>query len=197
MPEDTTSAVTRLLEQARRGEPGATEELLPLVYDELRRLARSRMRRERPGHTLQPTALVHEVYLRLMGAEGGWEGRGHFFAAAAEAMRRILIERARRIRRKKRGGDLNRVELEDQVSAGGPPVDEVLAVDEALGRLEQKDAQMAAVVKLRYFGGLTVEEIAQALGTSPRTVNRLWTGARAWLRSEIPAAGEAGQGGPR
>jgi RNA polymerase sigma factor (TIGR02999 family) len=194
MSEDTTSAVTRLLEQARRGEPGATEQLLPLVYDELRRLARSRMRSERPGHTLQPTALVHEAYLRLMGSEGAWEGRGHFFAAAAEAMRRILIERARRVRRKKRGGDWNRVELDDQVSAAGPRVDEVLAVDEALGRLEEKDAQMAAVVKLRYFGGLTVEEIAQALGASPRTVNRLWTGARAWLRSEIPAARDAGDG---
>ena len=197
MSEDATSAVTRLLEQARRGEPGATEQLLPLVYDELRRLARSRMRSERPGHTLQPTALVHEVYLRLMGAEGAWEGRGHFFAAAAEAMRRILIERARRVRRLKRGGDLNRVELDDQVSADGPRVDEVLAVDEALGRLEAQDAQMAAVVKLRYFGGLTVEEIAQALGTSPRTVNRLWTGARAWLRTEIPAAGAAGSGRAR
>ena len=197
MSEDATSAVTRLLEQARRGEPGATEQLLPLVYDELRRLARSRMRSERPGHTLQPTALVHEAYLRLLGAEGAWEGRGHFFAAAAEAMRRILIERARRVRRLKRGGDLNRVELDDQVSADGPRVDEVLAVDEALGRLEEKDAQMAAVVKLRYFGGLTVEEIAQALGTSPRTVNRLWTGARAWLRTEIPAARDAGRGGAR
>ena len=188
MPQAATSAVTRLLEQARRGEPGATEQLLPLVYDELRRLARSRMRGERPGHTLQPTALVHEAYLRLLGSEGAWEGRGHFFAAAAEAMRRILIERARRVRRLKRGGDLHRVELEDEVSADGPRVDEVLAVDEALGRLEEKDAQMAAVVKLRYFAGLTVEEIAHALGTSPRTVNRLWTGAKAWLRSEMPAA---------
>ncbi|HEY7511245.1 MAG TPA: sigma-70 family RNA polymerase sigma factor [Vicinamibacteria bacterium] len=188
--DPASSAVTRLLDQARRGEPGATEQLLPLVYDELRRLARSRMRFERPGHTLQPTALVHEAYLRLMGAEGAWEGRGHFFAAAAEAMRRILIERARRARRLKRGGDLHRVELDDQVSADGPRVDEVLAVDEALGRLEALDAQMAAVVKLRYFGGLTVEETAQALGTSPRTVNRLWTGAKAWLRSEIPAARE-------
>ena len=108
MSEGTTSAVTRLLEQARRGEPGATEQLLPLVYDELRRHARSRMRGERPGHTLQPTALVHEAYLRLLGSDGAWEGRGHFFAAAAEAMRRILIERARRVRRLKRGARLVR-----------------------------------------------------------------------------------------
>ena len=193
MPEDAASAVTRLLEQARQGDPGATEQLLPLVYDELRRLARSRMRGERPGHTLQPTALVHEAYLRLLGSDGAWQGRGHFFAAAAEAMRRILIERARRARRLKRGGDMHRVELEDHVSAAGPRVDEVLAVDEALGRLETLDAQMAAVVKMRYFGGLTVEETAQALGTSPRTVNRLWTGAKAWLRSEIPAGRGAGQ----
>jgi RNA polymerase sigma factor (TIGR02999 family) len=189
-PRDA-SEVTRLLEQVRRGEKGASERLLPLVYDELRKLARSRMASEKPGHTLQPTALVHEAYLRLLGGgDAAWEGRGHFFAAAAEAMRRILIERARRTRRLKRGGALKRVELDDQLPAEAPRVDEVLAVDEALDRLEALDAQMAAVVKLRYFGGLTVEETAQALSTSTRSVNRLWTAARAWLRSEIPGGPE-------
>ena len=183
---DTADGVTRLLEQIRQGDPTAAEQLLPLVYDELRRLARSRMAAERPGHTLQPTALVHEAYLRLVGGGApAWEGRGHFFGAAAEAMRRILIERARRARRLKRGGDLRRVELDDQHSADGPRADEVLAVDSALQRLEARDSAMAQVVKLRYFGGLTVDEAAQAMATSTRTVNRLWTAARAWLRAEI------------
>jgi RNA polymerase sigma factor (TIGR02999 family) len=191
--DDASPGVTQLLEQIRRGEAGASERLLPLVYDELRRLARARMAAERPGHTLQPTALVHEAYLRLIGSgDVSWDSRGHFFGAAAEAMRRILIERARRARRIKRGGDLRRVELDDQVPEAGPRVDEVLAVDEALARLEALDAQMAAVVKLRYFAGLTIDEVAQALGTSTRTVNRLWTGARAWLRREIPAGAAPG-----
>jgi RNA polymerase sigma factor (TIGR02999 family) len=195
MPDDDPPGVTVLLDQIRRGEKGASERLLPVVYDELRRLARARMAAEKPGHTLQPTALVHEAYLRLLGSgETAWDGRGHFFAAAAEAMRRILIERARRARRIKRGGELKRVELDDQVPVEGPRVDEVLAVDEALSRLEARDAQMAAVVKLRYFGGLTVEETAQALGTSARSVNRLWTAARAWLRGEIPPGGGAVRG---
>jgi RNA polymerase sigma factor (TIGR02999 family) len=195
MPDNDLSGVTVLLDQIRRGEKGASERLLPVVYDELRKLARARMAAEKPGHTLQPTALVHEAYLRLLGSgETAWDGRGHFFAAAAEAMRRILIERARRARRIKRGGELKRVELDDQVPVEGPRVDEVLAVDEALSRLEARDAQMAAVVKLRYFGGLTVEETAQALGTSARSVNRLWTAARAWLRGEIPPAAGALRG---
>ena len=189
MPDDPSIGLTQLLEQIRRGEAGATERLLPLVYDELRRLARARMAAERPGHTLQPTALVHEAYLRLIGSGNvSWESRGHFFAAAAEAMRRILIERARRVRRLKRGGEMRRVELDDQVPDEGPGVEEVLAVDEALARLETLDAQMSAVVKLRYFGGLTVDEVAQAMGTSPRSVNRLWTGARAWLHREMQQA---------
>jgi RNA polymerase sigma factor (TIGR02999 family) len=195
MPSDDASAVTVLLDQIRRGDKGASERLLPVVYDELRKLARSRMASEKPGHTLQPTALVHEAYLRLLGSgDTAWDGRGHFFAAAAEAMRRILIERARRARRIKRGGELRRVELDDQVPVDGPRVDEVLAVDEALSRLEARDAQMAAVVKLRYFAGLTVDETAQALGTSARSVNRLWTAARAWLRGEIPAGGAPERG---
>jgi RNA polymerase sigma factor (TIGR02999 family) len=191
--DDASSGVTRLLEQIRRGEAGASERLLPLVYDELRRLARARMAAEKPGLTLQPTALVHEAYLRLVGSgDVSWEGRGHFFGAAAEAMRRILIERARRAKRIKRGGEWRRVDLDDQVPEGGPRVDEMLAVDEALARLEAQDAQMGAVVKLRYFGGLTIEEVAEAMGTSTRTVNRLWTGARAWLRREIPGGAASG-----
>lgn len=186
--------VTRLLERAGRGERAASEELLPLLYDELRKLARARLARERPGVTLQPTALVHEAYLRLVGDGGAtWEHRGHFFAAAAEAMRRILIERARRSARVRHGGELRRATLSDEVlagaagAAGAPDAAELLAVDEALARLEQRDERMAQVVKLRYFADLTVEETAEATGLSVRTVTRLWTAARAWLARELGA----------
>lgn len=143
MPD--TSAATRLLEQIGASDRRAAEELLPLIYSELRKLARSRMARERPGQTLQPTALVHEAYLRLIGSEDpGWESRGHFFGATAEAMRRILIERARRVSRVKRGGDQKRTELSDQLASGNEPdTGELLAVDQALTRLEQRDPQMA------------------------------------------------------
>ena len=182
--------ITHLLEQIQRGVPAASDQMLPLVYDELRRLARARLRAERPGHTLQPTALVHEAYLRLVGSgEVAWQSRAHFFGAAAEAMRRILIERARRVRRIKRGGDQQRVDLDEQVAAAAPPVEDLLAVDEALARLEARDLQMSLVVKLRYFAGMSVEEVADALGTSTRTVNRLWTAAKAWLRGEVLKAG--------
>lgn len=178
--------VTRLLERASRGERAASEELLPLLYDELRRLARARLARERPGVTLQPTALVHEAYLRLVGDAGaGWEHRGHFFAAAAEAMRRILIERARRAARVRHGGELRRATLPEEFAAGGPAPELVLAVDEALARLEEKDERMAQVVKLRYFADLTVEETAAATGLSVRSVGRYWTAARAWLAREL------------
>jgi len=166
--------------------PGAAEDLLPLVYDELRSLARARMARERPGQTLQPTALVHEAYLRLTGdASPSWDGQGHFFAAAAEAMRRILIERARRVGRHKRGAGHRRVTLGEGLLRVEPPLDHALALDQALERLEARDPRMAAVVKLRHFAGLTVEETALATGASERTVKRLWTAGRAWLHREL------------
>lgn len=182
-----TSEVTVLLQQLAGGERHASEELLPLIYEELRRLARARMAQERPGQTLQATALVHEAYLRLVGNdELGWDSRGHFFAAAAEAMRRILIERARRRARLRHGGEFARITLDENVVLTGSAEDDDLELlDQALTRLEAQDEQMARLVKLRYFGGLTVEECAAALGAAPRTVNRLWTAARAWMRREM------------
>src|SRR5262245_42409790 len=180
------SPVTEML--SRIGpDGGPTDELIQAVYAELRALARAWMAREPAGHTLPPTALVHEAYLRLItDPDMKWENRRHFFAAAAEAMRRILIERARRVSRQKRGGDQERVELHEELTPDtAPEVDEVLAVHTALDELEALDAQMAQVVKLRYFGGLTIEETAQAMGESPRTINRHWTAARAWLKRRI------------
>lgn len=169
-----------------KSDSGAAEEILPLVYEELRKLARSRMAGERPGQTLQPTALVHEAYLRLLGdREISWANRAQFFAAAAEAMRRILIERARRSGRQKRGGGWSRVEMEDGLLAGVTPATDVLALDEALSRLAGHDPAMAQVVELRVFAGLTVEEIALALDTSARTVKRRWTAGRVWLHREL------------
>lgn len=168
------------------GIAGASAELLPLVYEELRRLARARMAHERPGHTLTPTALVHEAYLRLVGdSELTWANRAHFFAAAAEAMRRILIERARRAARVKHGGGHLRVTLDEALMGQEAASDDFLALDEALDRLETQDAAMAAVVKLHQFAGLSLEETAAALGTSERTVSRRWTAARAWLKREL------------
>lgn len=182
MSEARAGEVTRILAALHGGDPRAADELLAAVYDELRRMARGQMRRERPGQTLQPTALVHEAYLRLVGAAPpSWESRGHFYRAAAEAMRRILIERARARARVKRGSDPVRTTLSDAALVTEPPPEELLALDLALADLEARDAQMAAVVKLRYFAGLTVEETAAALGQSPRAVNRLWAAARAWL----------------
>lgn len=177
----------RLLEAARDGDANASDELLPLLYDELRKLARARMARERPGDSLRPTGLVHEAYLRLVGSDGAatWRNRGHFFAAAAEAMRRILIERARGRGRLKRGSDPRRTTLDEGAYAVEVESEQLLDLDRALARLEALDAEMAAVVKLRYFAGLTVEETAVALELSPRSVNRQWTAARAWLRSEL------------
>jgi RNA polymerase sigma factor (TIGR02999 family) len=192
MGSESRQQVTLLLDQIRNGNRQASEDLLPLVYDELRGLARARMARERPGQTLQPTALVHEAYLRLLGdEEAAWDNRGHFFAAAAEAMRRIQIERARRYARVRHGGEQRRVTLDDAVAGIAPRSEEILAVDEALSRLEQHDATMAQVVKLRYFAGMSVEETANAMDSSQRTVNRLWTAARAWLRRAM-AEGDAG-----
>ena len=190
--ENTPGRVTRLLAEASAGSAAAADELLPLVYEELRRLARLKLARERPGQTLPPTALVHEAYLRLVGDPGArFSGRGHFFAAAAEAMRRILVERARRRARQRHGGDWARTTLAEDSAVVPPRPEELLALDDALTRLETQDRDMGAVVKLRYFAGLTVPETAEALGLSPRSVNRLWAGARAWLYREMtrePAA---------
>jgi len=177
--------VTRLIDAAARGEPGASDELLPVVYEELRKLARARMRRERPGLTLQATALVHEAYLRLIGDDVRWENRRHFFAAAAESMRRILIERARRYAAAKHGGELKRTEFDEVNVADAEDVEHLVAWDEMLDRLAARDAVMADVVKLRFFAGFTVSETADALELSPRSVNRHWTAAQAWLRVQL------------
>lgn len=181
--------VTRLMEGAGKGEPEAAEALLPLVYDELRKLAVGRLARESPGQTLQPTALVHEAYLRLVGGHGqSWDHRGHFFAAAAEAMRRILVEAARRRASLKRGGDLERVDRDLEGLAEASRPGEILAVDEALGRLAEVDPKGAELVKLRYFAGMSMPEAAEVMGMSTRSAERLWTYARAWLRREIEGA---------
>jgi RNA polymerase sigma factor (TIGR02999 family) len=181
------SEITGILEALTRGEPQAARQLLPLVYDELRRLARQKMAREKAGQTLNATALVHEAYLRLVGKnpDQPWDGRAHFFAAAAESMRRILIENARRKHRLKHGGSLARQDVDaDQIPAAEPP-DDLLAVNQALDRLAQIDASAAELVKLRYFAGLSVPQAADVLGMSPRSADRLWAYARAWLRREI------------
>ncbi|MBL8864190.1 MAG: sigma-70 family RNA polymerase sigma factor [Planctomycetia bacterium] len=177
------SDVTRILDSATSGDPKAAAELLPLVYDELRKLAAARMAQESAGQTLQPTALVHEAFLRLVGTTDAprWQNRGHFFAAAAEAMRRILIESARRKRGPERGGHLTRRELEYELPAELGRSDQLLQLDEALDRLAVVEPRAAEIVKLRYFAGLKVAEIALALGISPRTVDADWAYARAWL----------------
>lgn len=180
--------VTQLLSAIESGDPTAADELLPLVYEELRRLAASRMAHETPGQTLQATALVHEAWLRLVGQDGpAWENRGHFFAAAAEAMRRILIERARRRARVRHGGEWQRVDLEHVNVAVTDDDDTVLAINDALEKLERQDALQARIVKLRYFTGLGQPEIAAALGVSEPTVRRHWAYARAWLYAELKA----------
>ena len=169
------------------GDPDTAAELLPLVYDDLRRLAAHRLAHEAPGQTLQPTALVHEAYLRLLGsgADTHWAGRAHFFAAAAEAMRRILVENARRKRRVRHGGEKTRLPLDEAQLAGEAADDRLLAVDEALSRLAGEEEKVAEVVKLRYFVGLTIEQTAAALGISVRTANRHWSYARAWLFQQL------------
>ncbi|MEQ9500564.1 MAG: sigma-70 family RNA polymerase sigma factor [Deltaproteobacteria bacterium] len=176
-----SSDVTYLLEALREGEAGASRQLYEQVYGELRRLAGARMRRERPGHTLQPTEVVHEAWMRLVQGEPRWESRAHFFGAAAEGMRRILVEHARKRGAAKRGGDMNRVTFNEMnVAADDPDVD-IVAMDGALDALEAYNAHLASVVKLRYFAGMTVEETAEVLGESASTVKRNWTYARAWL----------------
>jgi RNA polymerase sigma factor (TIGR02999 family) len=180
------SAVSQILHRIQGGEPAAAEQLLPLVYDELRKLAAAYLVREAPGHTLEATALVHEAYLRLVGPDAaGWDNRGHFFAAAATAMRRILIERARRKRRLLHGGDRKRQELHADLIAAPVPGEDLLALDAALTRLALRDPAKARLVELRYFAGLSGDQAAQILGISPRTADRYWVYARAWLRREM------------
>ena len=178
------SNVTRLLEAANRGDPQAAEELLPLVYDELRKLAAAKLAHEKPGQTLDATALVHEAYLRLVG-EQQFDGRGHFFAAAAESIRRILVEQARRRKSIKHGGQQEREDLKEHDLAVPVPDDELLALHEALDLLAEKHPEKAELVKLRYFAGLTADQAAAALGISPSTADRHWQYARAWLRKAM------------
>jgi RNA polymerase sigma factor (TIGR02999 family) len=181
------SDVTRILAEIEDGNPQAAEQLLPLVYDELRKLAAARLAHEKPGQTLQATALVHEAYLRLVGpaSQDGFHSRGHFFSAAAEAMRRILVENARRRDRLKHGGGREREDLEPTNLVAPEVPENLLALDEALDRLTQEDPASAELVKLRYFAGLTVPQAAELLGVSPRQADFLWSFARAWLRREI------------
>jgi RNA polymerase sigma factor (TIGR02999 family) len=186
------SEVTRILSAIEQGDAHAAEQLLPLVYDELRRLAAQRLAQEKPGQTLEATALVHEAYLRLVDAEQAqqWNSRGHFFAAAAEAMRRILVERVRRKGRIRHGGGLRRADLLDAEVAAPTDDEQMLLLDEALTRLATARPQAADLVKLRFFAGLTLEAIAPLLALSPRTTRRLWAFARAWLRRDMERANE-------
>jgi RNA polymerase sigma factor (TIGR02999 family) len=181
------SEVTRLLDAAAAGDRKAAADLLPLVYDELRKLAAARMAAEAPGHTLDATALVHEAYVRLVDVETAqhWNSRGHFYAAAAEAMRRILVENARRKKALRRGGNRQRLDLDVAEPAAPRVSDDLLALDEALEKLAAKDRGKAELVKLRYFAGLTMEQTAETLGISLATANRWWNYARAWLHQEI------------
>jgi RNA polymerase sigma factor (TIGR02999 family) len=182
------SDVTRILSAIAQGDPHAADELFPLVYDALRRLAAGKLAHEKPGQTLDATGLVHEAYLRLVGGgPGAWDNRRHFFAAAAEAMRRILVEQARRKRRARHGGGKKRIDLEDACPLVQGPSDDLLALDEALGRLAALNPVRAEVVKLRFFAGLTMPEVAQALGISVPTAERYWAFARTWLYAELQA----------
>jgi RNA polymerase sigma factor (TIGR02999 family) len=193
--------VTQILSAIEQGDPSAAGELLPLVYDELRRLAAVQLADEKPGQTLQPTALVHEAYVRLVGPDPdrNWGGRAHFFAAAAEAMRRILLDAARRKGRRKRGGGMARRSLDGIDPAAPESSDDLLALDEALGRLATDDPQAAELVRLRFYAGLPIPEIARVLGISPRTADRTWAYARAWLHQAVtggPGPGDKNPGNP-
>jgi RNA polymerase sigma factor (TIGR02999 family) len=188
MPHRSTNDVTRILHALERGEAGAADELLPLLYDELRLLAAQKLSREPPGQTLQATALVHEVYLRLIGGKGqSWSSRGKFLAAAAEAMRRILVDNARRKKSLKRGGNWEKVSLDDVVVVNerAMAVDDLLSLDEALDHLSQVDPKVADLVKLRFFAGLTGKQAGEALGISHNTADSYWAYARAWLRLAV------------
>ncbi len=190
------SDITRILSAIEQGDPRAAEQLLPLVYDELRKLAAQRLAQERPGQTLEATALVHEAYLRLVDVETAqrWNSRGHFFAAAAEAMRRILVENARRKATLKRGGFRAREEFDEENLVAPPVPDELLALDEALSQLAVTDPQAAQLVKLRYFAGFTVKQAAEVLDISPRTADFVWAFARAWLLRKLEGEGSGAEG---
>jgi RNA polymerase sigma factor (TIGR02999 family) len=187
--------ITRILSALEQGDPNAAGQLLPLVYDELRRLARLRLAREQPGLTLDATALVHEAYMRLVGSdpEVRWDGRAHFFAAAAESMRRILVEQARRKQRVKHGGASQRIDLDVACLLEPSPSQDILALDEALSRLAALNSMRADVVKLRFFAGLTMPEVALALGISLPTAERYWAFARTWLYAELTEEGSLGE----
>jgi len=184
------TVVTRILDQIQQGDPHAAEQLLPLIYDELRQLAAQKLAQEKSGQTLQATALVHEAYLRLVDVEAAqhWNSRGHFFGAAAEAMRRILVDNARRKQSKKRGGDRVGLDLDQVAAATSERTDDVLDIDAALVELVKADPQAAELVKLRYFAGLSIPEAAAALGVSPRSADFLWAYARAWLLRSLGGA---------
>lgn len=184
--------VTQILSQIEQGDPSAAEQLLPLVYEELRKLAAARLANEKPGQTLQATALVHDAYIRLVDVDKvkHWNSRGHFFAAAAVAMRNILVEEARRKKRLKRGGERQRVELDSLQLASNIPSEQLLSLDEAISRLELEDPDKAKVVQMRFFVGMNHEEVAQALGVSAITARRYWRYARAWLRREMETTQE-------
>ncbi|MDX2132701.1 MAG: ECF-type sigma factor [Planctomycetota bacterium] len=188
-PTSAQTEVTQILHAVRDGERGASDRLLPLVYEELRRLARGYMQNEQPGQTIQATALVHEAYVRLVGGqEYSWDHRGHFFAAAAMAMRRILVERARHRKRVKHGGDRKRVDLDDYAALSESPGTDLIALDDALEKLAAYDRRKCEVVMLKYFAGLTNDEAAAALGVSSATVRNEWTFARAWLLRELSSS---------
>jgi RNA polymerase sigma factor (TIGR02999 family) len=193
------SEVTRILSAIEQGDPHAAEQLLPLVYEELRTLAAHKLAQEKPGQTLEATALVHEAYIRLVDVDRaqGWNSRGHFFAAAAEAMRRILIESARHKRRPRHGGGQQRVDLDEALLVAPAPADDLLDLSDALDRLEAADPPAAQLVKLRYFAGLTMPEAAEALGMTLRTAERNWTYARTWLHRELSQAGTSDPDLPR
>jgi RNA polymerase sigma factor (TIGR02999 family) len=181
------SDVTQILQQIEQGDPAAAEQLLPLVYNELRKLASAKLANEKSGQTLQATALVHEAYIRLLGAEAeqNWDSRGHFFGAAAEAMRRILVDKARKKKTTKHGGQLQRVELRDAATSDETPADELLALDKALTKLQERDEVKAELVKLRYFAGLTIPQAAEVLGIGASTADKYWAYSKSWLRTEI------------
>jgi len=188
------SEVTRILSAIEQGDPQAAEKLLPLVYDELRKLAAAKLAQEKPGQTLQATALVHDAYIRLVDVKQAqhWDSRRHFFAAAAESMQRILIENARRKKRLKRGGELERADLLDVAEIEQAPLDDLIDLDQALRKLAREDEEKAAVVKLRFFAGLQLEEISQILGIAVPTVKRHWRYARAWLHQELHQGADSG-----
>ncbi len=189
--EPDRADVTQLLKAMAAGDPKAGQDLLPLVYSELHRLARSYMRRERPDHTLQPTALINEAYLRLASDDTDWNSREHFIGVAANVMRRVLVDYARAHKAEQRGGGLKRVEMDDDLAVSASKLEEVAEVDQALKRLEALHPRQARIVELRYFGGLSVEEVAAQIDVAPRSVKRDWALARVWLYRELQQSGAA------